>query len=139
MDIAMERNGAGAVISLQVDAEANLINAYVSSKVPGRVELQKVGNLKDVKELPIAGMADVKLGSNGAILWAFEDAESPLEINPFALVQTDRDVRSSAISDCLCFGQFSFEESDVLLAQLPGNPSYERCRRKLRLVYFDVV
>jgi hypothetical protein len=78
---------------VQVDVEGNLVNAYVSSKTPGRVELERIGNLRDIKEIPIAGIADIKLDGDGTVMWAFTDSEEPLRINPLALMQQDSDVR----------------------------------------------
>lgn len=76
-----------------MDVEGNLVNAYVSSKTPGRVELEKIGNIKDIKEIPIQGIADISMDSDGMMMWAFTDSEETLKINPLALVQQDSDVR----------------------------------------------
>lgn len=77
----------------QVDLEGNLVNAYVSSKTPGRVELERIGNINDIKQIPIDGIADISMGADGMMMWAFTDSEEKLEINPLALVQGDADVR----------------------------------------------
>lgn len=74
-----------------VDVEGNLVNAYVSSKTPGRVELERIGNIKDIKEIPIAGIADISMDTDGTVMWAFTDSEEKLKINPLALVQGDQD------------------------------------------------
>lgn len=75
-----------------MDVEGNLINAYVSSKIPGRVELERIGNIKDIKEIPIAGIADISMDTEGTVVWAFTDSEEKLKINPLALVQADSEV-----------------------------------------------
>lgn len=86
-DIGFKRMG------MQVDVEGNLVNAYVSSKIPGRVELERIGNIKDIKEIPISGIADISMDTDGTVMWAFTDSEEKLKINPLALVQQDDDVR----------------------------------------------
>ena len=80
-------------MGMQVDVEGNLVNAYVSSKTPGRVELERIGNIKDIKEIPISGIADISMDTDGTVMWAFTDSEEKLKINPLALVQQDTDVR----------------------------------------------
>lgn len=82
-------------MALQVDRNANLVNAYVSPTKPGRVELEKLGNLADIKRIPIAGIADIQLQEDGQVMWAFSDETEPLAINPLALVQKDAEVCGS--------------------------------------------
>jgi hypothetical protein len=77
---------------LQVDPQSNLINAYMDDE--GLLQFERIGNLHDVKPLNVKGVADIKLGEEGTVLWAFTDSKEPLIIDPFALVQKDRQVRS---------------------------------------------
>lgn len=105
--------------SLQVDRDANLVNAYVSPTRPGRVELEKIGNLADIKRIPIEGIADIQLQEDGKVMWAFGDETEPLAINPLALVQKDAEVCLQAGSGrrcqcgaatCLCLTTFNLHK-----------------------------
>lgn len=96
---------------LQVDRDANLVNAYVSPTRPGRVELERIGNLADIKRIPIAGIADIEVQEDGKVMWAFSDDTEPLAINPLALVQKDAEV-CTFISVCIS-GNQTFAEFDL--------------------------
>lgn len=89
-------------VDVQVDRDANLVNAYVSPTRPGRVELENLGNLASIKRIPIEGIADIQLQEDGKVMWAFDDVTEPLAINPLALVQKDEEVRRSDAVNLWC-------------------------------------
>jgi hypothetical protein len=72
----------------------NLINMYGDPSSPGGVNVERIGNLRDVKRLELAELGGVELGPGGNVVWAFTDASQPLEINPFAFLRTDETVRA---------------------------------------------
>lgn len=99
---------------VQVDRDANLVNAYVSPTRPGRVELENLGNLASIKRIPIEGIADIELKEDGKVMWAFSDDSEPLAINPLALVQKDAEVciyfTVADVCFCMWAGRCTFSQ-----------------------------
>jgi hypothetical protein len=79
----------GEQCCMQVDTSSNLLSVRSSETEEGKIEYTRVGNLKDVKRLEIEGVADLKLGEGGDVVWAFVDDDEPLVINPGALLSKD--------------------------------------------------
>jgi hypothetical protein len=57
-----------------------------------KTHLSYIGNLHEMQQIKIEGMADVRLGKDGLTAWAFPDKER-LVIQPPAIAQEDKDVR----------------------------------------------
>jgi hypothetical protein len=82
-----------AALFLQVDTNSNLLSVHPSETEEGKIEYTRIGNLKDVQRLEIEGVADLKLGEGGDVLWAFVDTDEPLVISPGAFLSKDDQVR----------------------------------------------